>query len=564
MNSTALFHRGRRLLLIKNHFARLEDQIFGSSQCRLLVPSKSHFSTSPGAAATQETTTTPTTSKYSSLDGAAKNETLFNSTNVQKIISDLSQASHYDPKSWNPTETRKAYDAFAEALSSISSSSSNTTRRTNENKLLNPEVATKAAYALTRTKIPTEELSYKVRALEKLFGELKVPFTNHLSYALIRANGKAGNVGRVMQLLKLRGEHKFSPRKKEFEFAIQSILSNGVKMRSSLDRIYLKEDQKSRIDNPTRWLDEILINMHERDFQVTTVLANQMLNAYTGSGRTGRAEHFFYKMKSKQSNNNDDEMSVGNTTSSIVMEWNSKSPIPDHKVPSKSLASGSRKLVEESSNDWSLALTSAYEFANSLTHGACGHKPIELDLISWNTMMKVCVYRGALWRANQILKVEIPKHNLEPNIVSYNTMLHGYARVGDAAFLKDFLTEMTNVGVPFDKYTVQALTDGLLNAADISGAVTMVQDIFNQHSVLPPYTTQLKIMEFALSNSIPYEAKRHVDFIQQLWKWKPSPYHSEDAINTVRARCNNRRLSKDALQKLFRYYGFELGNDEFY
>ena len=131
--------------------------------------------------------------------------------------------------------------------------------------------------------------------------------------------------------------------------------------------------------------------------------------------------------------------------------------------------------------------------------------------------------------------------------------------------LKDFLTEMTNIGIEMDKYTVQALVDGLLNASDISGAITIVQDLFNQHSVLPPYTSHLKIIEFALSNAMPYEAKRHVDFIQQLWKWHGSDkYHSKSFIELVQARQKNKHLSKESLQKLFDYYGYELKDKEFY
>jgi len=128
--------------------------------------------------------------------------------------------------------------------------------------------------------------------------------------------------------------------------------------------------------------------------------------------------------------------------------------------------------------------------------------------------------------------------------------------------LKEFLTEMTNIAIPLDKYTIQALVDGLLNARDIDGAVTILQDLFNQHSVLPPYTSQLKILEFALSNALPYEAKRHVEFIKQLWKWTPNKFHSSEFQNEVRGRQRNKKLSKEALQKIFAYYGYELRDDE--
>jgi hypothetical protein len=36
-------------------------------------------------------------------------------------------------------------------------------------------------------------------------------------------------------------------------------------------------------------------------------------------------------------------------------------------------------------------------------------------------------------------------------------------------------------------------------------SMLMVQDCFNQYSVLPPYTTHLKILEFALARGLTYE-----------------------------------------------------------
>jgi hypothetical protein len=74
-------------------------------------------------------------------------------------------------------------------------------------------------------------------------------------------------------------------------------------------------------------------------------------------------------------------------------------------------------------------LTAAFAFADSLTHGACGHDPINLDLTSWNILIKACCYRGALWRAMDILNNTLPNNGIEPDSFSYNTVLGGLARV---------------------------------------------------------------------------------------------------------------------------------------
>lgn len=135
---------------------------------------------------------------------------------------------------------------------------------------------------------------------------------------------------------------------------------------------------------------------------------------------------------------------------------------------------------------------------------------------------------------------------------------------GDIPSLKEYLINMTNKRVSIDKYTVQAMADGFLNIGDISGASSMVQDIFNQHDTLPPYTTHLKILEFALSNGLVFEAKRHVYFIQQIWKWQPSPHNDKMFCDMMEATKRNPKLSKEALQKLFRYFGEDLDERDFF
>jgi hypothetical protein len=107
------------------------------------------------------------------------------------------------------------------------------------------------------------------------------------------------------------------------------------------------------------------------------------------------------------------------------------------------------------------------------------------------------------------------------------------------------------------------LVDGYLNTGDISGAITILQDVFNQHQVLPPYTTHLKIIEFALGYDLLFEAKRHVYFIQQLLKWKPSDHHSDNFRKLMLLTQSNPKLSKAAIQRLFHYFGEALDDDEF-
>ena len=114
-----------------------------------------------------------------------------------------------------------------------------------------------------------------------------------------------------------------------------------------------------------------------------------------------------------------------------------------------------------------------------------------------------------------------------------------------------------------DPFTVRAIVDGLLNLGDAPGACSVVQDFFNQHSILPPYTTHIKILEFCLGRDMIYEAKRHVYFIQQLWYWQPNEHHSKRFKRLLQATQENTQLKKPALQLLFSYFGETLHDSDF-
>jgi len=84
----------------------------------------------------------------------------------------------------------------------------------------------------------------------------------------------------------------------EFRWAIQSLESAALHLRTWGRNVYLGKGLKTEmaLENPTRFLDSILINMHDRGVQLDINTANKMLNCYSCTGRTGRALHFFYRL----------------------------------------------------------------------------------------------------------------------------------------------------------------------------------------------------------------------------------------------------------------------------
>jgi pentatricopeptide repeat protein len=491
---------------------------------------------------------------------------------------------------WDPEACRHTANAYDKFLRQASATLEATPLSEEQLDLLSAENVIHAFKILLKCQYDPDTLSTRVREWEKSLGKIKqTPLTDHLSLRLLTANGKAGNVGRTLSLLQLRKARGYRPRNREFVYAITSLHAANWKQRSSRN-IFIADADQPAVDNPTRWLDAILLNMSERQYPLTTNMANRMLDCYS-AGRTGKAAHHFYRVvREGVPPTPENESPVIQNTQEMPHDWfyfpmtgykyqpirvkvryNREMP-PFFKVPAQVRGKllyqpdserGVLKLDLENEPEYSIPLAAAFAFAESLQHGACGHDPIQLNRGSYIGLIKACVHRGALWRAMHVLDTTMPAADIKPNAVCYNLILSGLAVVGDVVMAQEYYTKMFNAGIKPDAYTVRAIVDGLLNVGDVQGAITVVQDFFNQHSVLPHYTTHTKILELCLGQNLIYEAKRYVYFIQQLWRWEPNQYHDEKFIKLMRATQRNTQLQKPALKKLFAYFGEELSEADF-
>jgi hypothetical protein len=238
---------------------------------------------------------------------------------------------------WNPEFCHEALSLYTAHLNYIVE---HKVQDDNAKMLLSSFTTQRAIKTILKLKLPTPLLSKKIRNMERLIGRINLtPLTPKLSLRLMEANGKAGNIGRTIDLLKLRKSKQYKPIRKEFEFAIQSIVSAGLHMRKNRN-LFLSDEQQPEIDNPTRWLDAILINMSERGVALDTELANRMLYCYASTGRSGKALHFFYRVskafveEEEQAFNDDDDPNDGrnkdiamSNDSSITDEIKEKMPI---------------------------------------------------------------------------------------------------------------------------------------------------------------------------------------------------------------------------------------------
>jgi pentatricopeptide repeat protein len=530
----------------------------------------------------------------------------------------------YDKTLWNPTFCRSVVDRYDSYLQAFTAQQARTPLSPHRKRLVSADAVNLALKALLKGHYDPPELQIRVRDWERSLGQLRqTQMTDQLSLRLVAANGKAGNVGRVLSLLQLRKQRNYKPVRREFMHAVTSLQSSLWAVRRSKRNPFLSDEQQAATDNPTRWLDAILLNMHQRQFPLDVKIAYGMLECYA-NGPTGKSVHHFYRVHRQivaslppderpartngmprewmrlQYNDKgyemEDDLNRISSTSErsaargrlkkrrrrrlvyayqpikVQLHFHRLAP-PFYKIPSQvrgkllsphpnSTPKAQFKFERESEPDYSYPLSAAFSFCDSLQHGACGHSPIKLDTRCYNSLIKSCVQRGALWRAMNLID-QVMTAKSKPNTMSYNLLLAGLARVGDVNTAQDYYMKLLARGLSPDAFTVRSIVNGLLNLGDMSSAVTAVQDFFNQHSVLPPYTTHIKVLEFCLARDMVYEAKRYVSFLQQLWNWKPNKYHSIRFIKLMRATKANPQLHKESLQQLFAYFGEELKDSDF-
>lgn len=519
----------------------------------------------------------------------------------ESFWNELDEASMWRPKEsdWNPDLCRKVvtqYDQYLEQLIH----NKNALNPDDKQRLLDALTVTTAFKTLLKCKFDSPaDLRLTVRLWERRIGRLgQTQLTDHVSLRLLTANAKAGNLGRCLSLLELRAQKQYRPRQREFYFCVTAIQVAAAAAAASTARGATTHVERSRrnifanpgklpLENPTRWLDAILIHMKNRGEPLTTELANHMLHCYVGTGGyTGKAVHHWYRVKwLPVDTDNHDAHGAGSVDADSDDErprnWiyvpqqqthvlhptqvklvYKKQPPPFYKVPTqykqREAASVSPVLLP-------VPLQAAFAFADSLQHGACGHGPVPLDVKSYNALVRACVVRGALTKAMHCIDKLMPANGVPPDTASFNWLLAGLARVGDVPAAQEYYQKMLHQHkLPPDGFTVQAMVDGFLNRGDAPAAITTVQNCFNQYSILPPYTAHCKILEFCLASGLPYEAKRHVYFLQQLWHWKPNPkYHSPPLIRLMERTQRNEQLQKPALQKLFAYFGERLEDSDF-
>lgn len=111
--------------------------------------------------------------------------------------------------------------------------------------------------------------------------------------------------------------------------------------------------------------------------------------------------------------------------------------------------------------------------------------PIEPDLVTFSTMIKGYCMAGDLDKAFKILAHMKAKTSLQPDEVLYNSLLNGCAKLQRLDQALALLDEMTEDGVSFSNYTLSIVCKLLGRAKRLNQAFSMVESISNSRGFRP-------------------------------------------------------------------------------
>mmetsp|Transcript_5485 Transcript_5485/g.7536 ORF Transcript_5485/g.7536 Transcript_5485/m.7536 type:complete len:829 (-) Transcript_5485:334-2820(-) len=178
-------------------------------------------------------------------------------------------------------------------------------------------------------------------------------------------------------------------------------------------------------------------------------------------------------------------------------------------------------------------------------------KPVKMNQITYNTLVKVFCKAGQISRALELLKA-MRQAGFPPNEVTYNQMIRTLAvHKTDFWAAEEILVLMGNEGIPITSRTMDAFLEGFLRAKKTGKGISMAQHMFNQYQVRPHPQQFLKLINAELQKGDQFEARRAWIVCEQLW-----PVGNGDSMQQhhTQPEC----FKKEKMEKLFQQFGFSL------
>jgi pentatricopeptide repeat protein len=110
------------------------------------------------------------------------------------------------------------------------------------------------------------------------------------------------------------------------------------------------------------------------------------------------------------------------------------------------------------------------------------HEDVPYNTITYNSIIDACIKCGDLPQAEQLLReMTAPDSSLEPDLITFSTLLKGYCHVGDIDKALRVAEAIKERGLRKDELVYNTLMDGCVKANDITAGVGLFEEMVQQH-----------------------------------------------------------------------------------
>merc|ERR1712137_514042 len=109
------------------------------------------------------------------------------------------------------------------------------------------------------------------------------------------------------------------------------------------------------------------------------------------------------------------------------------------------------------------------------------HEDVPYNTITYNSIIDACIKCGDLPQAEQLLReMAAPESKLEPDLITFSTLLKGYCHVGDIDKALRVAEAIKERGLRKDELVYNTLMDGCVKANDITAGVGLFEEMVQQ------------------------------------------------------------------------------------
>lgn len=173
---------------------------------------------------------------------------------------------------------------------------------------------------------------------------------------------------------------------------------------------------------------------------------------------------------------------------------------------------------------------------------------VPYNRITFNSIIDVCIKCNDVQAAEYLFgEMTAPGSNVEPDLITFSTLLKGYCHIGDLDKALQVADNMKSSGLRCDELVFNTLMDGCVRASDLSAGIGLLAELVCSGLTPSPITYSILVRLYQKGGS--YSASGAADAVGQLYEHhglaRPSaPPASERRGSGRRGRAHHANVEK--------------------